>query len=702
MPQKRTRQPATNSRSDSQESKRSRLEEEAQDAVGAATPVKTNTLPIPTDGKLRPLDLRVHTHGFYDLPCALGVLSQALHIYPVRPAEFEGDDDDLEAELDEQPGREVPLERVAFLQRLENDQGLERYRLVFLASSDGGGEETVEALEFDLAPFSDNATYLPSELRALPLPLRNLRNWFATYAPSVRYLDNSYEAAPPIGERTHVTVVINPTAGGGQAKSAWGTVEGLLQLAAGTETGKAPEEESWVSWNVEETQSAGDGERIGRALVERVEREKDEMRKTDKNGRGKARREAVMVFGGDGTVHEVLNGLLAMEMFKGAIQYDRVKGFAGELVLLPFGTGNAIYHHHFPPSNPLYPTDKPLSRFYSLLSFLVGASPAASAQPAGHASAFSGPVLHRTVPVGLPIAQNSLPGHEGLKPVFTAVVSSAALHAAILNDAEALRANHPGLERFKLAAQQNASRWVSGTLKLDGQGRPVRRYWAAQKQWVGLGPHGDEEFDEIETVYHHGAETQHTVEGDFAYVVAALTDRFEPTFVPAPFRSPSSALNPLSTANYANISGSIDVVVIRPLRHKPTAELVAQGKGDEARERFVQRVWEVSGKMYEEGAHVDLVYPEEERAEEGEQGAEVVEVYRCDHFEWIPFTHLSFAFVFDSLLVLHSLLIQSSRADPKDRLVCLDGTLFDLGKAAGGSLKTKALNPEKTQITVWA
>ncbi|GAA6036772.1 hypothetical protein JCM8097_003472 [Rhodosporidiobolus ruineniae] len=636
---------------------------------------------------MRSGDIRIQTDGHEDLPRALGVLDGTLHIYPVRRVDDLGDPEDYDYEAEQNPPYEIDLERVVFLQRLPNQElrsglghltqsALEQYRLVYLADdsddegssdaeSSGGDEDEVDEqeeeeaaaddeeqeedeqdegesdgllevkiLSFHLTPFEDSSAYFPSELRPLPPALRNLRQWFATHAPHVRYLDASYATPPPIEEKTHVTVIVNSTAGRGAAQDVWAGVEQVFQLAAGWDDwdgridapSDGKEKDSWLSWTVVETKKAGDGERIGRKMVQRV-------LKADKDRPGVRPREAALVLGGDGTVHELLNGVLSIKHVQ-HYGYDSLQPFPLELVLMPLGTGNALYHHHVPPSNPLYPTNKPLSRLYSLLSFLSGASPAASAQ--------------------LP----PRPRHDGLNPVFTAVVSSAALHAAILHDAEAVRASHPGVERFKLAAQQNASRWVAGTLKLAGT---VKRYSASSSAWI----------DQPEQV---------ELGGEYAYLTAALTDRFEPTFVPAPFRSPISALNPLSTAEYADAGGSIDVVVIRPLRHKPTAELVAQGNGDEARERFVQRVWEVSGKMYEEGAHVDLVYPEEERAEEGEHGPEVVEVYRCDHFEWIP----------------------SSRADPKDRLVCLDGTLFDLGEAPGGSLKTKALNPEKTQIKVWA
>lgn len=155
-------------------------------------------------------------------------------------------------------------------------------------------------------------------------------------------------------------------------------------------------------------------------------------------------------------------------------------------------------------------------------------------------------------------------------------------------------------------------------MRLEGA---VKRYDSTSKSWI----------DKVEMV---------NLSGEFAYVTAALVDRFESTFVPAPFRSALSPLSPSSSAVSSSAhpagDGSIDLVLIRPLRHAPTAALVREGQEVEAKKAFVERVWAVSGKMYEEGSHVDLVYAEEEREDKSEEGKEVVEIYRCGGFEWAP------------------------------------------------------------------
>ncbi|GAA5938275.1 hypothetical protein JCM10213_003251 [Rhodosporidiobolus nylandii] len=426
----------------------------------------------------------------------------------------------------------------------------------------------------------------------------------------------SARAFPP---QYRLSVVLNPSSGAGKAREVWRNVEAQLKEAAQGGDDPKEREGSWLEWEVQETEKAGDGERIGRELAQRFEEDSTE-------------RHALLVLGGDGTVHEVLNGLLVRE--SGRIAKEEV-----ELVLVPTSTANALYYSLFPPSSPSYPSDSPSSHLYSLDSFLSRFSAPSSA---------SATRSSRLLPVSL--ALNTVPSTP---PVLTTVVSSAALHASILHDAEALRASHPSIERFKLAAQQNANRWTSGTLRLEGA---VKRYSAAREGWIEKGEEA-------------------TVEGEFAYLTSALVvDRFEPAFVVAPFRSPSSHLAPSPS------SASVDLIVIRPLRHAPTAALVRAGKAQDAKDGFVARVWEVSGGMYSDGKHIGMIYAEEERGEKGEEGAEMAEVWRCEGFEWEP----------------------APSSEVKDRLVCLDGAVHDLGEGAGRRLTVRALGVGETGVRVWA
>ncbi|GAA6008768.1 uncharacterized protein JCM10292_004663 [Rhodotorula paludigena] len=468
--------------------------------------------------------------------------------------------------------------------------------------------------------------------------------WLAAHAPSY---DVHQHAKAPM-KKCRLSVVLNPASGAKQGRALWDNVGAPLvrfsqQLARG----------DWLEWagDVLETRAAGDGERIGRDLRQRWKSE----------GASDGRREVLVVLGGDGTVHELLNGLLLNE--EGRV--ERTKDV--DLVLIPAGTANALYFHLFPPEAAAYPPSLPASPFYSLLSFLSrAASPSLAASP------------HR---LPLPLALNTLsrPSVPTLR-TLTTVVSSTALHACLLHDAEALRASHPGLERFKLAAQQNASTWWSGTLRLrSGAQTPPSVYGPAAQAWRALGD-GQNDVE---------------IHGPFAYLVGALVSRFEPSFVVAPFRSPLSPLAPSASAHEA---ATIDIVAIRPLRHAPTRRRANDG-GEEgerdAREAFVARVWGVTGGMYDGGKHVDEVYDEGE-GEEGEEGrTSVVEVFRCEGFEWIP----------------------TATENLKTRLVCLDGAVHDLGydatgAALSGTLTVEALGTagadagteqeQEGQVRVWA
>lgn len=156
-----------------------------------------------------------------------------------------------------------------------------------------------------------------------------------------------------------------------------------------------------------------------------------------------------------------------------------------------------------------------------------------------------------------------------------------------------------------MAAHQNASIWWNGRLIIN---EGAQRYDLSSKSWCPL------------------SEEERTVEGPFAYLVSSLVSRFETNFLVAPLRSPLSSLKP---PNSHHDEGSIDLVLIRPLRDSVTSALVEGGLEEKAKKGFVDRVWQVMGGMYDGGKHLDVTY-------DGDQGVEIVEYLRCSGFTWEP------------------------------------------------------------------
>ncbi|PRQ73475.1 hypothetical protein AAT19DRAFT_16228 [Rhodotorula toruloides] len=388
-------------------------------------------------------------------------------------------------------------------------------------------------------------------------------SFLAQHAPHIDLTQTTKTPRPP----SHLTVILNPSAGSRHALQLWANlVQPILIYFL-----SLSHNNSWLDWSgeVEETRDVRDGERIGREIARQAR---------------KGRKEVLVVFGGDGTVHEVLNGVLMRQ--DGEVS----EGVEVELVLIPTGTANALYYHLFPPESPSYPSTTPIALLYCLLAFLSPTS--TSALP-------------------LSLALNTLPSGE---KVLTTVVSSTALHACLLHTAERLRHTRPeleGTERFKVAAQMEVGRWWDGHLTL----RLAKLYDPSTKSWV---------------------KQEEKVEGPFSYLVSALTSRFEQSFLVAPFRSPFSPLAPEAG------EASIDVVAIRPLRRRQTRELVEAGEGERAREEFARTLWDVTGRIYEGGKHVDVLYDDAEGGEGGqgegreEKGRGVVEVWRCEGLEWVP------------------------------------------------------------------
>ncbi|KAG5645856.1 hypothetical protein DXG03_005198 [Asterophora parasitica] len=292
----------------------------------------------------------------------------------------------------------------------------------------------------------------------------------------------------------------------------------------------------------------------------------------------------VVLASGDGTLHEIINHL--------SLQTRTMPRF--HFVLVPSGTANALYSSVFPPpadSESASDDEKVEYKLQSVRSFINS----------GH-----------TIPLTLAIATLSAPPSAKTRPqvAVSSVVVSAALHASILHDSEALREEFPGIERFKIAAQKNSTKWYTSYVKLlpaPGAGR-VQIYDPSVKAFV---THPDSDGDDPIV----------DLDGPFAYFLSTVNvDRLEPKF----------RITPLSRALPPD-EASCEVVIVRPLRD-PSVEWDTK----EARESWVSKLWQIMGGAYQDGVHIDLRYDEKGKIVTGGEGPLVVEYVRCGGWEWIP------------------------------------------------------------------
>ena len=144
----------------------------------------------------------------------------------------------------------------------------------------------------------------------------------------------------------------------------------------------------------------------------------------------------IVLGSGDGTLQEIIDAVCSLSGPQPEIRF----------VLVPCGTANALYVSLFPASHQDELTDDAY-KLKALNAFITGS---------------------KTVPLYTAVVTLS-PAPSSPRPptiVFSVVVVSTSLHAAILHDSESLRTKFPGLERFKVAAQMNVSRWYNSSVKL--------------------------------------------------------------------------------------------------------------------------------------------------------------------------------------------------------------------------------------------
>jgi hypothetical protein len=220
--------------------------------------------------------------------------------------------------------------------------------------------------------------------------------------------------------------------------------------------------------------------------------------------------------------------------------------------------------------------------------------------------------------------------------IRSAVVTSAALHASILHDSERLRATHPGIQRFKIAAEENIKRWYSARVRLlplldaapsDPTSNPSATSNSSSNSNSNTSPFlryspAKSSFEPISLTDGNDL----TLNGPFSYFLSTTNvDRLEPEFCISPLHSSAPASGP-----------SVDVIVVRPGRD---ASVSVTTTPQDARAAFAAKIGEVLGGAYAAGTHVDYVYDGKGgvvRAEKGDERETVVEYYRCGGWEWTP------------------------------------------------------------------
>jgi hypothetical protein len=245
----------------------------------------------------------------------------------------------------------------------------------------------------------------------------------------------------------------------------------------------------------------------------------------------------IAIIGGDGTLHELINGITAGDTSSGTSRRINI-------VLLPSGTANALYHSLFPSTCSSPHFDKLLSVEHVLSSTSSACRPLAL----------------------LSVAESSNAAQKHL--YYSHVVTSTCLHAQLLETAssEEWRKLYPGTERFRKAAEKHIGTSNNAHLRLtarDNQG--VQKWSPKDASWQTVSK-GDLE-----------------LKGGFTYFIASLVDRFEATF----------RITPRSAPEEDRPADAVDVLLVR--------------SRSEDREVEAKRIMEVLVAAYsEDGKHLSI------------------------------------------------------------------------------------------------
>lgn len=208
----------------------------------------------------------------------------------------------------------------------------------------------------------------------------------------------------------------------------------------------------------------------------------------------------IAVIGGDGTLHELINGIMTA---------GHAKAAKVEIILIPSGTANALYHSLFP-ETCANPAD--YDRFLSV-----------------EAALSSGKKRPLSL---LDVTRNGKHVH------YSHVVTSTSMHAQLLETASTpeMRKLYPGPERFMKAAEMHIGTACAANLTLTARGEAGIQRWSP-----------------IKSVWETVSAANLDIAGLFTYFVSALVDRFE-----AKFR-----IAPLSAPGRDRPANAVDVVLVR-------------------------------------------------------------------------------------------------------------------------------------------
>lgn len=311
---------------------------------------------------------------------------------------------------------------------------------------------------------------------------------------------------------------------------------------------------------------------------------------------GDTKSAVILISGGDGTIHEVVNALYA-DLTSSDSKPPTWPEL--QLVLVNSGTANALYYSIYP-----------LVAGPDILRLINETLPGADVDAASRLQSVVGYLTETGNTRPLALARNTVFKQDGSakQSLLSIVVASTALHANLLHTSEDLRATIPGVERYTEAAKLNLDKWSHAKARLISSSKelPVLLYDPALDKFVECSP------------------DQHTLEGPFAYFLSTLNvDRLESGFVITPL---ASKIKPGPH--------TADIVVVRPLRSP-------QVKGDtaEARQQFAQTLMGSMGAA-RSATHTHIRYPKDPESEaavsaEGD-GPLLIEYYRCSGWEWVP------------------------------------------------------------------